>query len=460
MSGKAGSTKKKGSVKKVALALKKKIASVKKALTKKTAKPAPKAAKKPLKAPPKKPELTKAQLKAAQKAEKAALSAAKALESQKAEFKKVMTAPLQAFLNLWKPKTESFEAGLHHFLEHYHIPQKDRFEAEINLTDKLSTAMRKEPLPAAVLEQLMERFPKDRIHKMASIWSMKPRATIRLNILKADILGFAGSEAAKILKAKRGALSPWSFELNRIEDALTHPAYERGLIEFQDEASQLIALLANARPGQRILDLCTTDGQKALAMSAMMKNKGSLFVYDSDPKKLKTFKEKATRAGIDNYRILTDGQIAEVKSLDTVVIDAPSTGLGLLGSHPELKWKFHKEDLPRIHRLQAALLREGARKLKLGGYLIYATSTLNKSENEQQIEHFLKTTHNSYRLVPALSYINECITPYVNNFFNFTWNEKTLTSLGEFDPYFFMSPDVHGSSGVFAAVIQRVRIST
>src|SRR5690606_9442617 len=122
------------------------------------------------------------------------------------------------------------------------------------------------------------------------------------------------------------------------------------------------------------------------------------------------FRERATKAGLDNYRVLTDTQISEVKSLDAVVIEAPSTGLGQLGRRPELKARFHRDDLPKIHKLQAALLREGARKLKLGGYLVYATKTLNRSENEHQIEHFLRSSHNSYRLVPAVQYLKESIT--------------------------------------------------
>jgi 16S rRNA C967 or C1407 C5-methylase (RsmB/RsmF family) len=175
---------------------------------------------------------------------------------------------------------------------------------------------------------------------------------------------------------------------------------------------------------------------------------------------MKTFKDKATRAGVDNFRILSDSHISEVKGLDSVLVEAPSSHLGAIGAHPEAKWRFHKEDLGRIQKVQAALLREGARKLKLGGFLIYATNTLNKSENEMQIEHFLRSTHNSYRLVPALSYLKESIVPYVTNFFNFNWDEKTLSSFGEFDPYFFLSPDIHGTSGTFAAIIQRTRIST
>ncbi|MBN8555942.1 MAG: RsmB/NOP family class I SAM-dependent RNA methyltransferase [Deltaproteobacteria bacterium] len=391
----------------------------------------------------------------------AAKEAPKKPEAKKPEAKKkVLVNAFETFIQMWKPKNESFEAGLDKLFAEYPSPDKDVEAYKRSVKDKIQTQMRKEPLTGSMEEQLGERFPRDRIHKMSSIWSMKPKSSIRLNTLKVDINGFSLSQTAKDLKIKRSIMSPWAFEVPKSEEVYTHPTYERGLYDFQDEASQLISLLVNARPGQRVLDLCAGEGDTSLALSFMMKNKGSLFVYDSDPKKTKIFKEKATRAGIDNYRILTDSQIAEVKSLDAVLIHAPSSGLGALGAHPETKWKFHKEDLPRIHRLQAALLREGARKLKLGGYLVYATSTLNKTENEMQIEHFLKSTHNSYRLVPITSFMKDFLVPYLENFLQFKWDEKTFSSLMEFDPYFVMSPDMHGTNGTFAAIIQRTRIST
>jgi 16S rRNA (cytosine967-C5)-methyltransferase len=255
-------------------------------------------------------------------------------------------------------------------------------------------------------------------------------------------------------------LSPWGFEVGKPEDLIQNPAYQRGLFQIHDEASQLISLMMNSRPGQRILDLNAGEGQNALAISAMMRNKGSLFVYDPDQKKMKAFKERAAKAGIDNFRILTDSQIAEVKSLDAALIAAPSSGSGALAYNPELKWKFNKDELPRIQKLQAALLREGARKLKLGGYLIYATHSLSKSENEMQLDHFIKSTHSSFRIVPASQYLKENVLPYAHNFFNFTMDEKLLASLLEQDPYIFMSPDIHSTKGSFIGIIQRIRIST
>lgn len=374
--------------------------------------------------------------------------------------KKILAHPVEAFLAKWKPKNETFEAGVDRFLAELGLSEKERATTAPGLIEKLQTQFRKEPLTPAIEEQLAERFSKDRIHKLGTIFSMKPKTAIRLNYLKADLQAFPQTQVAQELKIKKSNLSPWGFEMGKGEEGRHHPILERGLFEFQDEASQIFSLFSNARPGHRVLDLCANHGVNALAIATMMRNKGSVFIYEADAKRLKVFRDRASKAGIDNYRIVTDSQIGEVKSLDVVVVEAPSSHIGELAHRPELKFKFQKEELTRLHKLQAALLREGARKLKLGGHLIYATTSLNKSENEAQIENFLRTSHNSYRLVPALSYLKEYIVPYVSNFFRFQWDEKLLQSFAEFDPYFVASPDLHGSQGMFIAILQRTRIST
>jgi 16S rRNA (cytosine967-C5)-methyltransferase len=409
-----------------------------------------------------------AKAKKAKKAEKPAKASSKLKllkEKPKAEemgqnLKKILQNPVEPFFKAWKPKNESLEAGILKCLDDWKVPEKEKPQAYVNIMEKVQAVMRKENLSPAIEEQLAERFSKDRVHKIGSIFSMKPKTCVRLNFLKADIRGFGESLAAKELKIKKSAISPWAFEVGKPEDAIQHPVFERGLIDFQDEGSQLIALLSNARPGHRVLDMVAGDGSHALSMGSMMRNKGSLFIYDADGKKLKNFKERAQKAGIDSYRILTDSQISEVKSLDVVIVEAPSSSLGQIGHKPDLKVRFNKDELGRIHKLQAALLREGARKLKLGGYLIYATSTMNKSENEGQIEHFLRTSHNSFRLVPMSQYLQDFTIPYMENFFHFKWDAKTLASMAESDPFLFLSPDVHGCQGMFVAVIQRTRIST
>lgn len=374
-----------------------------------------------------------------------------------------ITNPYKLFEEVWDSKNESFISAIQRMFQDYEVPgktDKQKSENSAQIIDKIENSMRKEPIPSDLMEQLLERFSKERAHQITSIMSMKPRQSIRLNILKVDINGFAGSKAAQDLKVKRCGYSPFAFDVPNDINPIEHPTFQRALFELEDESSQMAAILVNARPGQRILDLTAREGDHTLSICGMMKNKGSLFVYDADPNRLKVVKERAARAGVENIRIVSDNQIGEVKSLDSVLVDAPCSGSGLLARQPELKWRFKKDDLSKIYRVQAALLREGARKLKLGGHLIYVTSSLNISENEAQIDNFMKNAHSSYRVVPAKEYIQDSVAPYLQNFFGLTLDQSVLDSFSSSEPYFTMFPDVHGTNGMFAAIIERTRISS
>lgn len=448
--------------KKTAKKASKKKASLKSARASKSSKKK-KASVKKKKAAPKKAAKKKAK-KTAKKQSKASTPKKTKAAAPKAAMKGVipLSNPFKLFMEVWNPKNEGFFHGIRRLFSEYAVPgktDKQREENSAEIIEKIESAMRKESLSHDLIELLSERLSNERLHQMASIMSMKPRSTIRLNILKADINGFQAAKAGKELKVQRCEISPWGFDVVDGVNPLEHPVYERGLYELEDEGSQLLTLILNARPGQRVLDLCARDGDHTLGISAMMKNKGSLFVYDADPNRLKGVKARAQRAGVDNIRLLSDSQVGEVKSLDCVLIDAPSSSTGVLARQPEIKWRFKKEDLPKLQKVQAALLREGARKLKLGGRLVYATQSLSRSENEAQIEHFLKQAHNSYRLVPAIEYFRECIAPYAKNFYGLEYTEEQIASFSEADPYFMLYPDVHGCGGMFVAIIERTRIS-
>jgi len=370
--------------------------------------------------------------------------------------------PAKLFMEFWKPKDDTFMSAIRAFFNEYSVPgsnDNQKNENAESIIRKIEDHLRREAVPEQILLEWRERFDAQRIRQLSAIVAMKPRTTIRLNVLKADINGFAASRTGQELQVKRGRLSPFAFDVAADINPNEHPIFDRGIFEIEDEASQFASLLVNARPGQRILDLCAREGDHSLGIAAMMKNKGSLFVYDSDPSKTKILKARADRAGLENYRIVTDGQIAEVKSLDAVLVDAPCSGNGLLGRRPEIKWRFKKDDLPKLQKVQAALLREAARKLKLGGRVIYATSSLNMSENEHQIEHFLKNSHNSFRLVPGSEYLKNYVLDFVKNFYGLEMDEDLMKSITTFDPFLFLAPDQLGTNGLFVAIIERIRIS-
>ena len=172
-------------------------------------------------------------------------------------------------------------------------------------------------------------------------------------------------------------------------------AYVKGLVEPQDEASQLAALLCAASPGEQVLDLCAGGGGKALALAAQMHNKGQLYAYDSDGRRLMPLHERLERAGARNIQVRQPRGQADVLAdlegrCDLALIDAPCTGVGTWRRHPDAKWRLAPGALELRLKEQAALLDAAARFVKPGGRLAYVTCSLLIEENEGQVAAFLE----------------------------------------------------------------------
>jgi 16S rRNA (cytosine967-C5)-methyltransferase len=166
----------------------------------------------------------------------------------------------------------------------------------------------------------------------------------------------------------------------------------QGWVQIQDEASQMVALLAAPRPGERILDLCSGFGAKATHLAALMGNRGSIMAVDRSAWKLEQLQQNAARQGIDIIRTTT-ADILELdqgswQEFDRVLLDAPCSGFGTLRRNPDIKWRRHPKDPYRFSRLQGQLLHQAAHFVKHGGVLVYATCTLLEEENDAVVKRF------------------------------------------------------------------------
>lgn len=171
-------------------------------------------------------------------------------------------------------------------------------------------------------------------------------------------------------------------------------AFKDGWFEVQDGASQQVAEMLGAQPGERIIDACAGAGGKTLALGAMMKNKGKLIALDVHEGKLQELKKRIARSGVDTCEArLIDSQKV-IKRLegtaDRVLLDVPCSGMGVLRRNPDAKWKLGVEEIHRLRELQARILDEYTLMVKPGGVVVYATCSILPSENHQQIEKFLK----------------------------------------------------------------------
>jgi 16S rRNA (cytosine967-C5)-methyltransferase len=246
------------------------------------------------------------------------------------------------------------------------------------------------------------------------------------------------------VEAARTPLSPLGLRVFERIPLSTLDAFQDGLIEVQDEGSQIAALLADARPGMRVVDFCAGAGGKTLALAAAMGNRGHLIACDVSATRLERATQRLRRAGASIVQRvpLAGARDKWVKrhaaSFDRVFVDAPCTGTGTWRRNPDAKWRLKPEDLAELTALQAEILDSAQRLVKPGGRLVYATCSLLREENETQIERFL-AGHADFELLPI----------------GFVWADTIGGEPPAQGDMLRLTPARHGTDGFFVAVLQR-----
>ncbi|WP_299527479.1 methyltransferase domain-containing protein [uncultured Lutibacter sp.] len=178
--------------------------------------------------------------------------------------------------------------------------------------------------------------------------------------------------------------------------------FKDGLFEVQDASSQLVAEYLDVKPGMKVIDTCAGAGGKTLHLAALMENKGQLIATDIYESKLKKLKIRARRAGVHNVTAKPIDSSKVMKKMkgtaDRVLIDAPCSGIGVLKRNPDSKWKLQPEFVDNIKKTQAEILENYSQLVKVGGKLVYATCSILPSENENQVQLFLKN-HPEFKFV-------------------------------------------------------------
>lgn len=231
---------------------------------------------------------------------------------------------------------------------------------------------------------------------------------LRVNSLAVDRDGALARLAADGLAATPTPLSPVGLRLPARTQLATQTAFREGLVEVQDEGSQLVSLLADARPGQAVCDYCAGAGGKTLALAAAMGNKGRLLALDVSAPRSERAAERLRRAGIHNVtrRLLGPANDRwlrrQAAGFDRVLVDAPCSGSGTWRRNPDAKWRLTADRIDEMTALQADILDRAARLVKPGGRLIYVTCSLLQVENETQVAAFLDR-HPEFALLPVAS---------------------------------------------------------
>ena len=218
-----------------------------------------------------------------------------------------------------------------------------------------------------------------------------PKLSVRVNVMKTDAKSL-GEQLEKdgfcveiSDKTKRGLFVSGS-------RLLENPAYKQGLFSVQDIASVMASDILGAKPGDTVIDACAAPGGKTVATAEMMENRGRIIAMDFYEHKLALIHEQAARCGIDIIETKchdsTEGLSELAGKADCVLCDVPCSGLGVIGRKPEIKYR-ENPNLAELTERQAKMLSVAAAYVKAGGTLVYSTCTVNKEENENQIERFL-----------------------------------------------------------------------
>jgi 16S rRNA (cytosine967-C5)-methyltransferase len=274
--------------------------------------------------------------------------------------------------------------------------------------------------------------------------ALQSRAAIdlRVNALKAKRDEVVTQLRAEGYDASATSCSPFAIRIPAGASGLEKTGlFASGAFELQDEAAQIAALLVDAKPGMRVLDLAAGGGGKSLAMAAQMQNQGEILAFDDNPARMKPLVERAARAGATCITIAEQrgGPKWGGGKFDRVLVDAPCSGTGTWRRQPELRWRLTSERLESLRKTQSQLLEDGARHTQPGGRLIYATCSLLPCENEDHIAAFLER-HSDFASHPARD----------------VWIESVGTEPPPgMDQFFHATPLTTGTDGFFTAALVR-----
>lgn len=247
--------------------------------------------------------------------------------------------------------------------------------------------------PPHLFDLLVENYGISKAQEFCLVSNKPAPTTVRVNTLKIsrDALLERWKDNYEVSPTK---ISPHGIIFHKKINFFQLPEFKEGLFEVQDEGSQLLADLMKLQPGQQVLDYCGGSGGKTLAFAPTLKEKGQIYVHDIRPYALQEARKRLKRAGIQNSQILlpTSPNLPKLKKkMDWVLVDAPCSGTGTLRRNPDMKWKYDAEMIDRLVGQQRSIFEKALSFMRPDGHIVYATCSVLKAENEQQVDHFLQT---------------------------------------------------------------------
>lgn len=245
--------------------------------------------------------------------------------------------------------------------------------------------------PKWLLDRLIEQYGIDHASQICLESNLQAPAAIRANISKTTPAALL-EILSQTQPVKLSKYAPNGIVFESRTNYFNLEAFKQGLFEVQDEGSQLLANLVQAKPGEHFLDYCAGSGGKTLAIAPLMKGKGQIYLHDVRQDALFEARRRCLRAGIQNVQFLP-AKSAGLKRLknkmDWILVDAPCSGTGTLRRNPDMKWRLTPQRVKELCALQREIFAESLTYLAPHGKIVYATCSLLKEENEDQRDFFL-----------------------------------------------------------------------
>jgi 16S rRNA (cytosine967-C5)-methyltransferase len=297
-------------------------------------------------------------------------------------------------------------------------------------------------LPDWLIDRLLPRLGATALLALARSLNEPAPLDLRVNRMKATREAVLARFVQEGIVARATPYSPLGGRREEEAAIIRHELLRSGKPEVQDDGSQLLALLTDARRGEMVVDFCAGAGGKTLLLGDLMHSQGRLYAFDASARRLANLKPRLARAGLTNVepRGMADEHDPRVLRLadkaDRVLVDAPCSGLGTLRRNPDLKWRQTPAAVAEMTVKQASILAAAARLVRPGGRLVYGTCSLLVEENEEIVQGFLDT-HPDFLLLPAAQVLAQAHVPL------------------DTGPFLALTPAAHGCDGFFAAVLER-----
>ncbi|APW43739.1 RsmB/NOP family class I SAM-dependent RNA methyltransferase [Rhodoferax saidenbachensis] len=305
-------------------------------------------------------------------------------------------------------------------------------------------------LPEWLVQPLKDQLG-DEFWALAQSMNLGAGLDLRVNTFKAKRADVQKDLAKSGIKAVPTPYSPWGLRIAGKPALNKHEAFVRGDFEVQDEGSQLLAMLLDAKRGEMVVDFCAGAGGKTLAIGAAMRSTGRLYAFDTSAGRLDSFKPRMARSGLSNVHPAAiaherDDRVKRLSGkIDRVLVDAPCTGMGTLRRNPDLKWRQDMKAVEEMAVIQASILQSASRMVKSGGRLVYATCSVLPQENEAIAEAF-SAANPDWTPLPAAEILTGLKVE----------NAQSLCSGGENGGQFLrLWPHKHQTDGFFAAIWEK-----